>query len=370
MKSIKDLYDRKYSQISIYVIKTALLIYIFGLCVYNLSHLKKPAFSFASAVLNPLIMGLIFAYLLKPLSAKIENKVLYKANDRIRKPLAVGLTFMIVFAVVFLVLMILISTLTDSVAKIDFNSLETYIDSLQADFSDFWSIIENKLRDLNIELGNMGSIITRLFSNIKSGASTVLFACIFAAYFLIDSKISEYWKAVISLFINEELAKKLKEFAQDADKVFSGYIRGQSIDALLVGISVTISLLLIGIPYATVIGLFTGFGNLIPYVGPVIGFGSLIIVCLSEGSFIHLLTGGIVLALVMGIDGNIINPKLLSDQIEVHPVLVIVALIAGGQTGGIAGMLIAVPVAALIKLQFDKLIIRKRMAFSDNDIGS
>ena len=62
----------------------------------------------------------------------------------------------------------------------------------------------------------------------------------------------------------------------------------------------------------------------------------------------------------MTIDGNIINPKLLSSNVEIHPVLVLVAIIAGGQIGGIVGMLIAVPVAALIKLQFEKFIARRR----------
>ena len=123
---------------------------------------------------------------------------------------------------------------------------------------------------------------------------------------------------------------------------------------------VAISLLIIRVPYAVVIGLLTGFGNLIPYVGPVIGFGSLVIICLSEGSLMHLVLGGIVLALVMAIDGNIINPKLLSNNVEIHPVLVVVALLAGGNIGGLVGMLVAVPCAALLKLQFDKYIARKK----------
>ena len=123
MKWINELYDRKCSRISIYVVKTALLIYVLGLCIYNLYHLKKPAFSFVSAILNPLIMGIIFAYLLKPLCEMIENRILYKIPDRIRKTLAVILTFIIVFAVVFAILTILISTVSDSIGRIDFNSI-------------------------------------------------------------------------------------------------------------------------------------------------------------------------------------------------------------------------------------------------------
>ena len=64
----------------------------------------------------------------------------------------------------------------------------------------------------------------------------------------------------------------------------------------------------------------------------------------------------------MFIDGNIIGPRMLSSNVEVHPVLVIVALLAGGKVGGVVGMLVAVPVAALLKLQFDRYVAKKKQA--------
>ena len=91
-------------------------------------------------------------------------------------------------------------------------------------------------------------------------------------------------------------------------------------------------------------------------------FGSLIIVSLAEGSITKLVIGVIILAVVMFIDGNVINPRMLSSNVEVHPVLVIVALLAGGKVGGVVGMLVAVPVAALLKLQFEKYVERRRLA--------
>ena len=156
-------------------------------------------------------------------------------------------------------------------------------------------------------------------------------------------------------------------FAADADRVFSGYIRGQSMDAVIMGVMTTLTLLIAGIPYAPVIGILTGLGNLVPYVGPVVGFGSLIIVCLAEGSVTHLIAGAVILAVVMFVDANIINPRIVSSNVEVHPVLVIVALLAGGKVGGVVGMLVAVPIAALVKLQFEKKVEKKRAANSHTD---
>jgi len=99
----------------------------------------------------------------------------------------------------------------------------------------------------------------------------------------------------------------------------------------------------------------------------VVGFGSLIIVSLAEGSITKLLIGSAILAAVMFIDGNVINPRMLSSNVEVHPVLVIVALLAGGKVGGVVGMLVAVPVAALLKLQFEKYVEKRRKILQEQE---
>ena len=195
----------------------------------------------------------------------------------------------------------------------------------------------------------------------------MLFAIIFSVYFLYDDSIATYWSGVVDAFSSAETRAKIAAFAVDADRVFSGYIRGQSMDALLVGVMVSIAMLIARIPYALVIGILTGIGNLVPYVGPVVGFGSLIIVSLAEGSISKLIIGAVILAAVMFIDGNVINPKMLSSNVEVHPVLVIVALIAGGNIGGVVGMLVAVPVAALLKLQFEKYVEKRRKTVQDRE---
>ena len=215
---------------------------------------------------------------------------------------------------------------------------------------------------MNINLGSAGNFLGGIFNGVTNGASTLLFAIIFSIYFLIDDSIGTYWGKVLEAFTSEQTRAKLKAFAADADRVFSGYIRGQALDALLVGVMVSIAMLIARIPYALVIGILTGIGNLVPYVGPVVGFGSLIIVSLAEGSITKLVIGVIILAVVMFIDGNVINPRMLSSNVEVHPVLVIVALLAGGKVGGVVGMLVAVPVAALLKLQFEKYVERRRLA--------
>ena len=89
----------------------------------------------------------------------------------------------------------------------------------------------------------------------------------------------------------------------------------------------TIAMMIIGVPNGTVVGVLTGCGNLIPYVGPVIGYLTLALVCIPTGAWTKLIAGAIVLAILLFVDGNIINPRLLSSNVMVHPLLVVAALI-------------------------------------------
>ena len=362
MKFFKQFYDEKYSKLSLYIIKTTLMIFVMGLIIYFFSSEAKNILGFIVAILGPLVLGMALAYLLEPLVEFFENRVFYNVkNEKKARVISVAVTFTMILIVVILILLALIMTVTRSIDKIEIKDLTEFVNMITNDFSKFWASVEEQLAKFNINLGSIGTILSNIFNNVSSGASTLLFANIFAIYFLLDSHIAEYWEEVLKVFTSEETRAKLAEFSKDADRVFSGYIRGQSIDAFIVGALVTVALLILRVPYAMVIGLLTGIGNLIPYVGPIIGFASLAIVAISEGSMFHLAAGGAILGLVMAIDGNIINPKLLSDNVEIHPVLVLVALIAGGEIGGVLGMLLAVPCAALIKLQFERFVERKRL---------
>ena len=112
------------------------------------------------------------------------------------------------------------------------------------------------------------------------------------------------------------------------------------VDAAIVGVMASIALAVAGVPYAVLIGVCIGFGNLIPYFGPVVGYAAVVIVCLTSGNFTKMLIGLVIIAVIMFVDGNIINPRLLSENVDVHPLLVVAALLGGGVLGGIAGMLI------------------------------
>ena len=195
---------------------------------------------------------------------------------------------------------------------------------------------------------------------IKDVLAEVLFAIIFGVYFLIDGPyVFIYLGRVGYVLFRDDVAVNHGRLIADADKVFSGYFRGQGIDAAIVGVSSGIILTAIGVPFGPLVGLLAGLGNLIPYVGGPVGFGSIAIVCLPNAAWGTMIAGFVAMAIIMVVDANIINPKLLSDNVEVHPILVLAALIGGGAVGGIAGMLVAVPFAAFLKIQLDRWVEKR-----------
>ena len=158
--------------------------------------------------------------------------------------------------------------------------------------------------------------------------------------------------------MGEKRVLAFRGFLKDADRAFSGYIRGQMIDGIIMAILVSFSLSLIGVRYAVAIGILTGIGNLIPYVGPFVAYGTTILVCTLYGDFSKLLPAILALFAIQTVDGNVINPRLLSNSIDIHPLLVIISLIIGGAVGGVLGIFLAAPIASLIKLQVDRMIER------------
>lgn len=362
MKRLHERLDPKYGKISFYVILTAVAIFVILMILSYSGGFWKTLWSMFTAILKPLILGGIICYVVSPVVDKIES-ILGKEHKPWMRPAAVAIfyvTIVVIFVLIILTLFIVLKgSIIDGIKSIDVEAVKEFLLMLKDRFSDQLHQIEEKLATTKLPFSKVGDLFTSVINTVAGFFSGLLFGVIFSIYFMLDwASISSYWKRAFRDIAGERLNSMLEQIVSDADKVFSGYIRGQFIDALLVGVVSTVVLMIAGVPYAAVIGVLIGFGNLIPYFGPVIGYGGVIIICLVMGQYDKLVIGVIIIAVIMFIDGNVINPRLLSDNVEVHPLLVVAALLAGGAIGGLLGMLVAVPVAALLKLQLDRYLDR------------
>ncbi len=372
----------EYAKISIYVILTFLMIYIIikvGDHLPNIVGTVRIGTSLFLLFLRPLIWGLVIAYLLYPLmkffQRSLDKLPLFKSKKLHSRPAATAITMILGLAVIILALSLAFSAVSHQIRMIRFDDLGTLVTSIATALTDMYKALQKRLAEANISsealnnlaqsvsdwfgsfTSNLGANLTGSLSNMTGFLTNALFAIIFAIYFLVDTEgLKTYWDNVLRSITDRWAYKGIHLFLQDVDNVFSGYIRGQIIDAALMCIMVSVALSIVGVRFSILIGIMTGLGNLIPYVGPFIAYGSTLIVCLINGDIQKLVISIIVLFVIQTIDGNVINPKLLSASIDIHPMLVILALTAGSAIGGILGMLVAVPVAALIKIWFDRII--------------
>ena len=378
----KDNFNPKYTQISLYVIFTCIIIFILSRIADHIDVIflgLGQGLHWISVLLRPLIIGFGLAYLSAPLADFFEqrfSKLKYmKKKERRPRLFAVLVVFVLATVIIISLVYIMIYTMTRELKTLTFDETVNAINDFANSLTSAYRNITGGLKELNIEsaevedimqdlatgladiLRNMGKGILGAASNITGIFATAIFAIIFAVYFLLDGKkLMVYWKRAFTALLSKRMYEGLKNFLKDADRVFSGYIRGQLVDAFLMMLMVSVLLTIANIKFAVLIGLFSGIGNLIPYVGPMVGYGSTILFCVVTGDFKKIIPGIIIFFIIQTIDGNLINPKLLSHSIHIHPMLVIVSLIFGSKIGGFTGMLFAVPVGALVKILFDKLV--------------
>ncbi len=155
---------------------------------------------------------------------------------------------------------------------------------------------------------------------------------------------------------------RIRHFLNDVDEVFSGYIRGQLMDVAFMIVATSTAMMLTGISLAPIIGLLTGLANLVPYLGPFVGYASIILISIVEGKYQVMIASIIALLIIQTLDGNVIEAKFIGKSIKVHPLLVVIFLIFGNAIGGLWGMLLAVPVGAYFQKVFTNYVEKRKNA--------
>ena len=395
MNFFKIKINKKYFEISMYVIFTCIVIFLLSRFTDQLPAIAKTtgsALKWVGAILKPVIIGFIIAYLLFPMLERLEG-LLWKIKPFKKKKsvrgLAVALQGVIILVGLFIVVSLLVSVITKQARAANsediIEGIKTYansinelyreliyrLDKLNINSAEIKSSVDTFTNNLGKYMLNLSSQLGSLANNLKDGLATAFFALIFSIYFLLDMpKLKKYWGRVLEIILPEKVKATLDTLIKDADKVFSGYIRGQAIDAFMVGVVVSIVFSIIGIQYAIVIGLLIGLGNLIPYMGPIVGYSSIVIVGIATSDYKSMVIAAIALLIIQAIDGNLIYPKLLSTSVNIHPMIVIISLTVGASIGGLVGMIVAVPTGALVKVWFERLIniAEKRNVNKENKV--
>jgi predicted PurR-regulated permease PerM len=205
----------------------------------------------------------------------------------------------------------------------------------------------NRAESIGSTLGGVSLGVWRGVQGVIDVISFLVIMPVFTFYLLRD------YDALLAKFlhaIGPEAASETQQFLHRVDRSISGYLRGQIIVGLVVGSLFFIGLSLLGMEYALLVGLSAVFLNLVPFVGSLItALLALSVALLTEPSIAATLKVGILFVAIQTLDAAIISPRIVAGQLALHPIVVMIAILLGGRFFGVAGVLLAVPTAAILK---------------------
>jgi predicted PurR-regulated permease PerM len=320
-----------------------ILLGLIGWLLYNLS-----------SILTIIIISALLAYILDPIASYFEAKGLSRGN-------ATVIIFVVFFSTIGLIGWTLLPgffrelfTLQNS---LNLEDTESISQSLKSFIEKNFSFINVENINLEEKVKNTLSVFTdELLSILANLLSVVTYVVIipFVVFFLLKDG-RKMKKAFIHLVPNRYF-EMILNVIHKIDQQLGWYLRGQFTEAFVVGLLSVIALWLLNVQYFIIIGIFAGLANLIPYIGPVAGaIPAILVTIVNGGSPIHILYIVIAFTIVQLIDNVLLQPLVLSKSVNLHPLIIVFAVLIGGQFFGILGMLLAVPAAGIIKVTSSEL---------------
>lgn len=204
---------------------------------------------------------------------------------------------------------------------------------------------------------NVESQGANLLSNIPTLVSAILEWMLLVPLFLyFFFKESKSLKGKFMEFIPNSIFEKTYVLFSQFNTKFGEYIIAKFIEATILGSLVTLGLILVSFPYPFILGIIAGVTNILPYVGPIIGFVPAVAVALlSQNPDVTLLSATLIYLIANAVDMVLVFPLLVSKIVNLHPILVVVSVLAGGQIGGAVGMIVVIPMVAFIQLLFKEI---------------
>ncbi|MBT8142154.1 MAG: AI-2E family transporter [Gammaproteobacteria bacterium] len=308
-----------------------------------------------SPILTPFIAAALLAYIGDPLVDKLETY-------RIRRTLAVVIVFF-GLTILLILLVLMLGPMIKSQISAFTQKLPSYIEALEtgllpkvagwlglsSEGGFGWSQVVSEYGDKLGELGTkLVGTLTKSGANIIGAVFTIALTPILAFYLLRDW---DLLVARVGALIPRRYQEKTFLIAKESDQALGSFLRGQMMVMIGLAVIYSIGLSMLGLDNAIAIGVLSGLVSFVPYLGFIVGIFLAGITAFAQGGGL-LLLAGVVLVFAVGqaIEGTVLTPKLVGESIGLHPVVVIFAVMAGGQLFGFFGVLLALPAAAVLSV--------------------
>lgn len=321
-------------------------------------------------IIKPFLLGTLLAYLLYIPASRIEklfSKTKRKFLKKKARTISVMLTYILVILLIVLVVNVILPVITESVIEL-VNNFQGYWNSAISKLNDLpensflksqmvidiIKTIEESIQNIDLkEFMNPERIGTYVKSalGVATGIFDVFVTIAVSVYILLQrGEIVKFIKKLGLATCDEKTCSQIEKYVNRTNIVFFKFISGQLIDAIIVGVLVTIAMSIIGVKYSVLLGFMIGLFNVIPYFGAIIAVGISVLITAITGGLSQAIIMAIVVIILQQIDSNIINPKIIGNSLEISPLLVIFAVSVGGAYFGVLGMFLAVPIIAMLKI--------------------
>ncbi|PCJ18383.1 MAG: hypothetical protein COB02_10830 [Candidatus Cloacimonadota bacterium] len=332
-------------------------------------------------IVAPFFIAFILAYLLNPLVLFWQKRI--KKLGRMSAVVIVFSKFFLLGTLFIVPFMLQLSSnvisMSNELANIDYKPilqkarkkivglknmtipepLKKYVDDAFLDADQYQDKVEQVLINVNKGVGKIIKVIAsafvKIFSTTFQTTMDLVLIPVYLFYFLLDFP-SIY--PLIMRLVPAGYRDWVDAFMCETDETLKKFIKGQFLLAIIFGVLMSVGLWIIGIKFFLVIGPISGFANLIPYLGSIIGLTPALLLAIYQGA----LSGGLIgvlimvikvialIAVIQTLDGFIFQPKIIGDELELHPLLIMGSLIIGGELLGVYGMIFAVPFVAVAKV--------------------
>ncbi len=324
------------------VLWTAGTLFVVGLALYWLR-----------GILLPFVAGMAVAYCLDPVCDWLESR-------KMSRTWATSIVTAIFVLVLAILVLLLVPLIYQQVIELAANT-PRYVEAITKALAPIVEHIRSRfpgieVPDLKSVTGQVSSILTwigRALGKVVGGgfAFLNLLSLIFVTPVVAFYLLRDWDKLVgkIDSWLPRSQRETIHGLAKDVDRTLAGFARGQATICLFLAVFYGVGLTVIGLDFGLAIGVLSGVLSFIPFVGSIVGLvGSLVLAYVQFDSWVWIVVTAGIFFTGQAIEGNVLQPKLLGENVGLHPVWVIFALLAGGALFGFLGLLLAVPVAAVI----------------------
>lgn len=317
----------------------------------------------------PIILAMILAFILNPLVNYIAA-IEFGSNKRLlSRGLSVICAFLLLSLLLLLIAMFVLLPFIHEFDKfiIDLPNLIVKIQDIAVNIqqraklldvpANVNTFIEQAIASAASFSADLARRVLQAAFNLATSIVELVIVPVLTYYFLKDWSLLK--EKIISLFAVES-RNKVRKIIEEMSLVISAYIRGQVIISIIIGVFVFSGMYMLGVEYPLVLGLLAACTESIPIIGPIIGSVPAILLAYLISPIVALKVI-IFYILVQLLENQIVVPHIMGHTIDLHPVVIIISLLIGGQLWGILGMMLAVPAAALLRVLIKQLwIINER----------